>query len=95
MLDREMDDWTDLVEPEMLTRRLTLDEYFAEHVEWVRKGHITQAAVDQNRAQLEARWQPGDEWWEWIMGTEKLMQMGGLALVRGGQIAWARNDWIS
>ena len=60
MLDRDMDDWTDLVKPEMLTRRLTLDEYFVEHVEWVRNGQITQAAVDQDRAQLEARWQPGD-----------------------------------
>ena len=36
----------------------------------------------------------GDECWEWIMGKEPLRQMGGLALVRRGQIAWARNDWI-
>ena len=82
------------VKPEMLTRRRTLAEYFVEHVAWVRKGHITQAAVDQDRAQLEARWQPGDECWEWIMGKVSLRQMGGLALLRGGQIAWARNDWI-
>src|SRR5438445_13714383 len=58
------------VKPEMLTPRRTLDECFVEHVAWVRKGHITQAAVDQDRAQLEARWQPGDECWEWIMGKE-------------------------
>ena len=54
----------------MLTRRRTLDECFVEHVACVRKGHITQAAVDQDRTQLEARWQPGDECWEWIMGKE-------------------------
>ncbi len=29
------------------------------------------------------------------MGTEPLMQMGGLVLVRGGGVIWARNDWIS
>jgi hypothetical protein len=89
------DDWTDLVRPEMLTRCVTLDEYFAERLEWVRRGHIAQSAVDQDRAQLEARAQSGDGWWEWLLGSEPLMQMGGLALVRGGQVVWARNDWIS
>jgi hypothetical protein len=28
--ERRMDDWTDLVTPDMLVRRMTLDEYFAE-----------------------------------------------------------------
>ncbi len=80
----------------MLNRRVMLDEYFGERLEWVRKGRIAQSAVEQDRVRLEARAQPGgDEWWEWVMGTEPLMQMGGLALVRGGCIVWARNDWIS
>jgi hypothetical protein len=89
------DDWTDLVKGEMLTRRVTLDEYFAENIEFVRRGRITQSALDRNRAELESRAQPGDEWWDWVMGTEPLMQMGGLALVRDGGVVWARNDWIS
>lgn len=38
---------------------------------------------------------PGDEWWEWIQGTEPLMQSGGIALVRHGKIVYARQDWIS
>jgi hypothetical protein len=89
------DDWTDLVRPEMLTQCVTLDEYFTERLEWVRRGLIAQSTVDQDRAQLEARAQPGDEWWEWVLGSEPLMQEGGLALVRGGQVVWARLDWIS
>jgi hypothetical protein len=89
------EDWTDLVKRQMLTRRVTLDEYFAEGMELVRRGRVAQTTIDSDRAQLEARAQPGDEWWEWVMGTEPLMQMGGLALVRVGEVAWARNDWIS
>jgi hypothetical protein len=92
---REEDDWTDIVTTDMLKRRVTLDEYFAERTEWVRKGYITKAAVDQDRAYLEVRAQPQDEWWEWGLGTEPLMQMGGLALVRCGNVVWARDDWIS
>jgi hypothetical protein len=95
-MDEQTDeDWTDLVTPDMLKRRMTLHDYFAERSEWVRKGHVTQSAVDQDRAQLERRAQPDDEWWEWLHGTEPLMQMGGLALVRSGRIVWARQDWIS
>jgi hypothetical protein len=89
------DDWTDLVSPKMLTRRVTLDEYFAESMELVGKGRVEKSAIDRDRAQLEARAQPGDEWWEWVMGTEPLRQIGGVALVRGGAIVWARDDWIS
>jgi hypothetical protein len=79
----------------MLTRRVTLDEYVAEREEWVCKGYTTRSAVDCDRARLEERTQPHDQWWEWVLGTEPLMQMGGIALVRYGQVVWARNDWIS
>ncbi|HMF18410.1 MAG TPA: hypothetical protein VKE98_14465 [Gemmataceae bacterium] len=89
------DDWTDIVKPEMLERRLSLDEYFAEAIELVRKGRISQSAIDRDREILQERALPNDEWWEWIMGTEPLRQMGGLALVRNRKIIWARNDWIS
>lgn len=90
-----MDDWKDIVKPDMLCRRITLDEYFVEHADWVRRGLITQAAVDANRANLESLARPGDQWWTWVIGTQPLMQMGGLALVRNGNIEWARDDWIS
>jgi hypothetical protein len=89
------DNWIDLVMREMLTRRVTLDEYFAERMELVRRGRVAQSAIGRDKADLEARAQPSDEWWEWVMGTEPLMQMGGLALVREGGVVWARNDWIS
>jgi hypothetical protein len=90
-----MDDWSDIVKPTMLTRCITLDEYFAERLAWVRSGRITQAAVDADRAALAAQARPGDQWWEWVLGTRPLMQMGGLALARRGRIEWARDDWIS
>jgi len=89
------DDWTDLVTHEMLARRVTLDDYFAPSMDLVRKGHVAEATINRNRAKLEALAQVGDEWWEWVMGTEPLMQMGGLALVRAGRVVWARNTWIS
>jgi len=92
---REMDDWTDLVKKEMLVKRITLDEYYLESMDLVQKGRIEKAALEKDRAELEARAQSGDEWWEWLVGTEPLRQMGGLALVRNGSINWARNDWIS
>jgi uncharacterized protein YcaQ len=94
-MDDCSNDWSDIVTPDMLTRRVTLGEYFADSIEGVRKGYITQGAVDQDRARLETQAQPSDEWWEWVLGTEPLRQMGGLALVRRGNIIWARNDWIS
>lgn len=89
------DDWTDLVKHEMLTHRLTLAEYFAESMELVGRGSMAQSAVERDRLELESRAQSGGEWWEWVMGTEPLRQMGGLALVRDGRVVWARNDWIS
>jgi hypothetical protein len=95
MDDPTDDDWSDLVTPDMLRRHLTLDEYFAERCEWVRRGHVPQSAVDRDRAQLEGRAQHGDEWWECLLGTQPLMQMGGLALIRSGHIVWVRQDWIS
>lgn len=91
----EEDDWTDIVTPGMLKRRVTLDEYFAEMTAELYEGSISKTTVDLDRAQLEARAQPYDEWWEWVLGTELLRQMGGLAQVRCGNVIWARNDWIS
>jgi hypothetical protein len=51
LFDRKIhmdDDWTDLVKREMLTRRITLDEYFAESLELVRRGRVAQSAIDRN-----------------------------------------------
>jgi hypothetical protein len=44
---------------------------------------------------LSSREIPGDEWFEWVSGTESLMQSGGLALVRSGRIVYAEQHWIS
>jgi len=89
------EDWTDLGKPQMLTQRVTLDEYFAESMALVQAGRLAASAIDRDRAQLEARARPQDQWWAWLLGTEPLRQIGGLALVRDGNIIWARSDWIS
>lgn len=93
----EEDDWQDIVTADMLRRCVTLDEYFAEKLAEVGEERYQSylAADEQDRAQLEPRAQPQDEWWEWVMGTQPLMQMGGLALVRSGNIIWSCGDWIS
>jgi len=93
--DADVDDWTEFVTPEMLRCRVTLGEYFAESRELVAAGKVSQSAIDCDQSRLEALAQPGDTWWEWVLGTEPLRQMGGLALVRSQRIVWARLDWIS
>lgn len=95
----ESEDRTWFVTPEMLTDRIVLEEYLAE--QWApiaRRGGGPDALADlvaMKKAPFDALARPGDEWWTWISGTEPLMQMGGLALVRAGKIIWARQDWIS
>lgn len=88
-----MDDWTDIVRTDWLSRRLTLDEYFAEQLG--RETRPANSQLDMDRAALEARARFGDEWWERIAGSLPLRQIGGIALVRDGQVVWARDDWIS
>jgi hypothetical protein len=88
-------DWTEFVDREMLIRRVEIDDHLAEYEALVCKGTVAQSVVDDLRAKLTARVLPGDEWWEWVSGTEPLMQMGGLAIVRNGAIVWASNEWIS
>ena len=88
-------DQSGMVNREDLTRRITLDEFFSYSMEMVRRGLRGTVCGRPKQTELEERAQPGDEWWEWVMGTEPLMQTGGLALVRDGSIVWACNTWIS
>lgn len=88
-------DWTEFVANDMLTRKVTLDEYFADINRLVEQGIVPRRPQERVVAQLNALAKPGDEWWEWVSGSEPLMQMGGLALVRDGKIVWAMNGWIS
>lgn len=89
------DDWTFLATRETLRPRVTLDDYLIESVRLARKGLIPLSEIESRRSELEKRMQAGDEWWEWVAGSEPLMQMGGIALVRSSAVIWARMDWIS
>ncbi len=100
-MDDERDDWTDLVSHEDLTREISLESYVEEQLREL-YGLNSQSNVDDSRQRLEAFVRnvakyatPGDSWWEWVQGTEPLMQMGGLAVVRKGTIVWATVTWIS
>jgi hypothetical protein len=89
------DNCADFIQHEWLRRRVTLSEYFAFYLERaIERGRDT-SDIERTIAELEARAQDGDEWWEWIMGDEPLMQMGGLALVRNGRVVWTDTGWIS
>jgi hypothetical protein len=76
MQDATDGDWTDLVSRDMLTRRISLDEYQAEHVELANRGLISQSKIESDRAMLEALARSGEEWWEWVMGTEPCPREG-------------------
>jgi len=72
-----------------------LDEYLAELLAPLVELVEAQTIVATHKAPLLALVQPGDEWWQWVQGSEPLMQTGGLALVRNGIVVWARLDWMS
>jgi hypothetical protein len=95
----EVDDWAEFVTPDMLTQRIELDQYITKQLapllRHVPQGVSVRELIASKKTPLEALMQPGDEWWQWVSGTEPLMQLGGLALVRAGAIVWARLDWIS
>ena len=96
-----MEDWSELVYLEDLRRKVTLDEYFANQVAQLGQNPNPDTVArirercEEIRCELEALARPDDSWWEWIQGDEPLMQSGGLALVRSGQIVWAALWWIS
>lgn len=83
------DDWTEFVHAGQLICKVELSEHFAESSE------LDNHHVDDILAMLASHALPDDEWWKWIEGTEPLRQMGGLALVRKGEIVWAWLEWIS
>jgi hypothetical protein len=90
------EDYAECVQPEYLTKRITLDEHFADSIERVQRGLLKREHIDSRRAALDAiAAEKGGEWWEWIQGNEPQMQSGGIALVRDGQILWAALGWIS
>ena len=95
------DDLTGLVTKDELTRRVTLDAYYDEQIahhaarRTSEELHEMGQRIERSKASLGARAMPGDEWWEWVSGTEPLMQSGGLALVRAGDIVYAVQHWIS
>jgi hypothetical protein len=86
-----------LITEEMLIRRLTLDEYFAE---WVPPGlaerdERVRSAMDLRRQEIAAVSRDGDELWEWKAGTHDLAEHGGLVVLRSGQPIWSSQDWKS
>jgi hypothetical protein len=83
----------------MLTHCVVLDRYLAKQYAPVARqadlAEVPRELIAEKKAPLEVMMEPGDEWWVWVVGTETLMQFGGLALVRAGAVVWASRDWIS
>ena len=97
----ETEDWSELVSFSNLKREISLELYVEDQLSELR-GLNSQSTIDNSRERLDefvrnvAQYaQPGDCWWEWVIGTEPLRQMGGLAVVRNGTIVWATMTWIS
>jgi hypothetical protein len=81
------------ITPEMLVRRLTVDEYFAE---WPddRDAHIRNA-MNNRRQELSRVLRDGDELWQWKAGPHVFAEHGGLVVLRQGQTVWSSMDWRS
>jgi hypothetical protein len=95
------EDWSDLITHADLKREITLDLYLDEQMSEF-SADLPQSDRAEQRQRLEEiiserreRAWAGDSWWEWVLGTQPLSQMGGLALVRDGKIVWATMTWIS
>src|ERR1700761_1105211 len=90
------EDWTDLVGCEDLTREISLKQYVEHQLdECESMGADSREMLDEFVRSIEGLALPGDSWWEWVQGTERLRQMGGLAIVRNRAIVWATVTWIS
>jgi hypothetical protein len=101
MPDDDEEDWSDLIVHGDLKREVTLDSYVEEQLSELSCGNQPEVIADSHQRLLafvrdiQGRAQAGDTWWEWVKGTEPLMQQGGLAVVRNGKIVWATMTWIS
>jgi hypothetical protein len=91
-----MEDWTGLVSRDDLKRELSPQAYAEELLsEFETVTDDIRRRLQEFVLKVEEHAQPGDNWWEWLQGTEPLMQRGGLAVVRNGTIVWATMTWIS
>jgi hypothetical protein len=101
-MEEVMEDWTKLIGQDDLKRAITLDHYINEQLRELSSHNNSPARLADARQRLQSFVQkiegyaePDDVWWEWVQGTEQLMQTGGLAVVRNGTIVWATMTWIS
>jgi hypothetical protein len=96
-----MEDWSQLISSNDLKREISLDSYVEEQLSEMSGNNSPSVIADARQRLAEfvreaaKHAQPGDSWWEWVEGTERLMQTGGLAVVRNGTIVWATMTWIS
>jgi hypothetical protein len=92
-----MADYTDHVSKEMLVRPISLEEY--ESI-WglasiAESDPRFRTKLERHRAEVIKAMKMGDQLWEWRVGTEAFSSAGGLAVIRGEEIVWARLDWRS
>src|SRR5690242_15632723 len=102
MADYDNEDWMNSIRIEELTREISLDAYADEQVAELAAANNDPEEIAEARSRMEGFVQSirhhaaaGDACWEWVSGTEPLMQSGGLAVVRNGKIVWGTMTWIS
>jgi hypothetical protein len=91
---------TSSVQKKHLIRRTTLTKLFApafKSIDWRRKGKERRKLVRDEMQVLQSMAQAGDEWWLWTdrLDVPEGMQCGGIALVRDGEVVWAKQTWLS
>ena len=92
------DDVIHFVQITMLTQRVTLDEYLTMHgaINLSEQNTKVKQSIKKRRAEVNAllRLNDGSELWEWSHGPF-LGAIGGLAVLRAGDIIRAWRDWRS
>jgi hypothetical protein len=99
--DEDDEDYSALVRWEDLTHQFSLESYVDDQLRELYGDNLPTRVAERRQSmetflqKLRCRTKPGDSWWDWVQGSEPLMQTGGVALVRNGAIVWATTTWIS
>jgi hypothetical protein len=80
---------------DMLIGRATIDEWVENLGLDAPPSGKSLERIETYGRRLTALMQPGDELWEWRIGTEQFASTGGFAILRNGEIVWADSTWRS
>jgi hypothetical protein len=85
------------ISPDMLVRRVTLEEHFRDSgfISLAERNSHVRQVMEARKSELAAVMQVGDELWEWKAGPHDFAEHGGLVVLRQAQVVWSSMDWKS